>query len=98
MKPPKDPAPRITRRGLMLLGNLAFIGAWAVVLMRPTGWQVAGPVLLGLFVLIRVGGMWLYASRNPDPTGRTRRTAIATTVVALVAVGLWVFTVVRGPQ
>ncbi|MBJ6760357.1 hypothetical protein JGU66_06250 [Myxococcaceae bacterium JPH2] len=81
----------------MLLGNIAFIGAWVVVLMHPTGWQVLGPVLLGLFLLIRVGGAWLYASRTPDPSGRVRRSAVATTVIALFAVGLWVFTLLRGP-
>jgi hypothetical protein len=105
----EDPAgaeklPRVSQRAplpmpvLMLLGNIAFIGAWALLLLRPTGWQVLGPVLLAGFFLVRVGGMWLYVSRNPDPSGRGRRTAIATTVISLLAVGLWVLTLVRGPR
>lgn len=81
-----------------LLGNLCFLAAWAVALMRPAGWQVVGPVLLVAFLVLRVGGMWLYASRQTEGSARARRTAMFTTVLALVAVGLWVFTVLRGPR
>ncbi len=82
-----------------LLGNIAFLASWAVVLMRPSGWQVVGPFLLGLFLVLRVGGMWLFASRHPEEERpRMRRTATFTTLLALVAVGIWVYTVLRGPR
>ena len=81
-----------------LLGNICFIAAWAAVLMRPSGWQVVGPVMLVAFLVLRVGGMWLYASRQTEGRQQARRTAIFTTVLALVAVGLWVVTVLRGPR
>ncbi len=82
----------------MLLGNLAFIAAWGLALTRPAGWRWIGPVLLGVFLALRVGGMWLHALRNPDGTGRTRRAAVLTTGVALLATALWVYTVMRGPR
>ncbi|WP_426756498.1 hypothetical protein [Myxococcus sp. Y35] len=82
-----------------LLGNIAFLASWAVVLMRPSGWQVIGPILLGLFLVLRVGGMWLFASRHPvEERPRMRRTATFTTVLALIAVGIWVYTVLSGPR
>jgi low temperature requirement protein LtrA len=81
-----------------LVGNICFIAAWAAALMRPNGWQVVGPVLLVAFLVLRVGGMWLYASRQTEGRQQARRTAVFTTVLALVAVGLWVATVLRGPR
>lgn len=83
---------------LLLLGNVAFIGAWAVTLWRPAGWKVLGLVLIGLFLLLRVGGIWWNVVRFPDDTGRTRRSAVITTVIALLGVALWGFTVVRGTR
>jgi hypothetical protein len=83
---------------LLLLGNLAFIGAWGVTLWRPAGWKVLGLVLIVLFLLLRVGGIWWNVMRYPDDTGRTRRSAVITTVVALLGVALWGFTVVRGTR
>lgn len=81
-----------------LVGNICFIAAWAAALMRPNGWQVVGPVMLVAFLVLRVGGMWLYASRQQEGAAQARRTAVFTTVLALVAVGLWVLTVLRGPR
>ncbi|QRK11885.1 hypothetical protein JQX13_18600 [Archangium violaceum] len=80
---------------VLLLGNLAFIAAWAVALTRPPGWQWIGVVLLAFFVVVRVGGMWLRARKYPDE-GRSRRAAILSTFVAALAVGLWVYTALRG--
>ncbi|WNG32857.1 hypothetical protein F0U60_04005 [Archangium minus] len=80
---------------VLLLGNLAFIAAWAVALTRPPGWQWIGVVLLALFVVVRVGGMWLRARKYPDE-GRSRRAAILSTFVAALAVVLWVYTALRG--
>lgn len=82
-----------------LLGNVAFLASWGVVLMRPSGWQVVGPLLLLMFLVLRVGGMWLFASRHPEEERpRMRRTATLTTVLALIAVGIWVYTVLQGPR
>ncbi|WP_226994046.1 hypothetical protein [Myxococcus hansupus] len=69
------------------------------MLMRPTGWQVIGPILLCLFLVLRVGGMWFFASKHPpEEQPRMRRTATFTTVLALIAVGIWVYTVLQGPR
>ncbi|MCP3098375.1 hypothetical protein LZ198_05720 [Myxococcus sp. K15C18031901] len=81
-----------------LLGNVAFLGSWGVLLTRPPGWLVVGVILLVAFVVLRVGGMWLYASRQTEDIPRVRRAAIFTTVLAVVAVGLWVYTALRGPR
>lgn len=80
---------------LLLLGNIAFIAAWALALTRPTGWQWIGVLLLAFFVAVRVGGMWVRAKQFPDVAGRTRRAAILSTVVALLAVAMWVYTALR---
>jgi hypothetical protein len=82
---------------LLLLGNIAFIAAWAVALTRPAGWRWLGLLLLAFFVVIRVGGMCLRARKFPDEAGRSRRAAILSTVVAALAVALWVYTALRGP-
>ncbi|AEI63250.1 hypothetical protein [Corallococcus macrosporus] len=82
-----------------LLGNVAFLASWGVVLMRPSGWQVVGPLLLLMFLVLRVGGMWFFASKHPpEERPRMRRTATFTTVLALIAVGIWVYTVLQGPR
>ncbi|NTX10055.1 hypothetical protein FJV41_39840 [Myxococcus llanfairpwllgwyngyllgogerychwyrndrobwllllantysiliogogogochensis] len=80
-----------------LLGNVAFLASWGVLLSRPSGWLVAGPILLALFVILRVGGMWLYARQQTEGSPRIRRAALFTTLLAFVGVGLWVLTAVRGP-
>jgi hypothetical protein len=80
---------------LLLLGNVAFIAAWALALTRPTGWQWIGVLLLAFFVAVRVGGMWLRARQFPDVAGRTRRAAFISTAVALLAVAMWVYTALR---
>jgi hypothetical protein len=82
---------------LLLLGNIAFIGAWVLALYRPTGWQWMGVLLLAFFVAIRVGGSWLRVRQFPDVARRTRRAAILSTVVALLAVALWIYTALREP-
>ncbi|OJT25833.1 hypothetical protein BO221_08265 [Archangium sp. Cb G35] len=81
---------------LLLLGNVAFIGAWAVAVSRPPGWKWIGATLLACFVAIRVGGMWVRARKFPDE-GRSRRAAIFSTAVAALAVALWLYTALRGP-
>lgn len=81
---------------LMLLGNIAFIAAWAVALTRPAGWPWVGGALLASFVAIRVGGTWARVRRFPDETGNSRRAAVLSTVIAALAVALWVFTALRG--
>jgi hypothetical protein len=89
-------SPFVRLQLLLLLGNVAFIAAWAVALTRPTGWQWVGVALLAFFVAVRVGGMWLRARQFPDE-GRSRRAAILSTFVAALAVALWVYTALRGP-
>jgi hypothetical protein len=79
----------------LLFANVIFIAAWAVALIRPAGWQWMGAVLLALFVVVRVGGMWLRARKYPDEAGRSRRAAILSTLVAVLAVALWVYTALR---
>ncbi|KFA91184.1 hypothetical protein [Archangium violaceum] len=81
---------------MLLLGNVAFIGAWAVALTRPAGWKWIGAALLAFFVAVRVGGMWVRARKFPDE-GRSRRAAILSTAVAALAVALWLYTALRGP-
>nr|WP_211194550.1 hypothetical protein [Pyxidicoccus fallax] len=80
-----------------LLGNLSLVASWAVLLTRPEGWKVVGPLLLVAFLVLRVGGAWFYATRGAGDPALMRRTAIFTSVLALLAVGLWVFTLLRGP-
>jgi hypothetical protein len=80
-----------------LLGNLSLVASWAVLLTRPEGWRVVGPVLLGAFLVLRVGGAWFYVSRGVGDPRLLRRTAVFTSVLALLAVGLWVLTLLRGP-
>lgn len=82
---------------LSLLGNISLVASWAVLLTRPAGWQVVGPVLLVGFLVLRVGGAWFYAARQSGGSSVARRSALFTTALALVAVGLWVFTLLRGP-
>ncbi|WP_253993581.1 hypothetical protein [Myxococcus qinghaiensis] len=96
---PVDPRRAYPRFAIAsLLGNVAFLASWGVVLARPSGWLVVGPILLALFVLLRVGGMWLYARQQPEGSDRIRRAALFTTLLALVGVGLWVATALRGPR
>lgn len=83
---------------VLLLGNVAFIGAWGVAVTRPPGWLGIGIVLLALFVTVRVGGMWLRARKYPDETGSSRRAALLSTFVAVLGVALWIYTVLRGPR
>ncbi|RYZ35141.1 MAG: hypothetical protein EOO71_36585 [Myxococcaceae bacterium] len=90
--------PSLPYPAVLLLGNVAFIASWIVILKRPEGWQVVGPVLLALFLALRVGGVWRYARNNPDPQGRAKRSAILSTVLALLAVALWLFTWLSGPR
>ncbi len=90
-------SPFVRLQMMLLLGNVAFIGAWAVALSRPAGWQWIGILLLAFFVALRVGGTWLRARRFPDDTGRSRKAAQLSTVIALLAVALWVYTALRGP-
>ncbi|MFP2928902.1 hypothetical protein ACLESO_27625 [Pyxidicoccus sp. 3LG] len=93
-----DPRRTYPRLALVsLLGNLSLVASWAVLLTRPQGWQVVGPVLLVAFLVLRVGGAWYYVSRGQADPSHRRRTAIFTTVLAVLAVGLWVFTLLRGP-
>jgi hypothetical protein len=81
---------------LLLLGNVAFIGAWAVAVSRPPGWKWIGFALLAAFVAVRVGGMWVRARKFPDE-GRSRRAALFSTAVAALAVAMWLYTAFRGP-
>jgi hypothetical protein len=90
-------SPFVRLQLLLLLGNVAFIAAWAVALTRPAGWQWIGVLLLAFFVVVRVGGMWLRARKYPDQAGRSRKAAVLSTVVAVLAVALWVYTALRGP-
>lgn len=96
--PVRTSRPTLPYPALMLLGNVAFIASWIVILKRPEGWQVVGPVLLALFLALRVGGVWKYALGNPDPAGRVKRSAILSTVLAVLAVGLWGYTWLSGPR
>lgn len=96
---PVDPRRAYPRFAIAsLLGNVAFLASWGVVLARPSGWLVVGPILLALFLVFRVGGMWLYARQQPESSDRIRRAAMFTTLLALVGVGLWVATAIRGPR
>jgi hypothetical protein len=92
---PRRSQPRLAL--LSLLGNISLVASWAVLLTRPAGWQVVGPVLLVGFLVLRVGGAWFYALHQSGGSTVARRTAVFTTALALVAVGLWVFTLLRGP-
>jgi hypothetical protein len=93
-----DPRRAYPRLALVsLLGNLSLVASWGVLLTRPAGWRVVGPVLLVAFLVLRVGGAWFYVSRHPGDPAVARRTAVFTSVLAVVAVGLWFFTLLRGP-
>ena len=49
-------SPFVRLQMMLLLGNVAFIGAWAVALSRPAGWQWMGILLLAFFVALRGPG------------------------------------------
>jgi hypothetical protein len=83
-------------QAFLVLGNVALIAAWALVLIRPTGWQWMGPLLLAFFVLVRIGGVWTRVREAPDG-GRTRRAALLSTAIAAIAVALWLYTALLGP-
>ncbi len=80
---------------LQLLGNVAFVGAWGALLWKPTGWQWVGLALIAVFLALRVGGMWWHARRFPAAQ-HPRRSAILTTVIAVLGVGLWAYSALRG--
>ena len=93
--------PRPNSRLLLfsLLGNFAFIGSWLVVFRKPEGWLPIGLALLAVFVVLRVGGAWWQVRQAPpEATRHFRRAAVFTTALAVVAVGLWAFSVVYGPR
>ncbi|HEX8821373.1 MAG TPA: hypothetical protein VF794_15715 [Archangium sp.] len=90
-------SPFLRLQMMLLLGNVAFIGAWAVALTRPAGWQWIGVLLLAFFVALRVGGTWLRARKFPEEAGRSRRAVILSTAIAALAVALWVYTAFRAP-
>ncbi|XXF78576.1 hypothetical protein P2318_02115 [Myxococcaceae bacterium GXIMD 01537] len=73
----------------LVVGNLAFIASWVVVLWKPAGWLWLSLALLLVFLVLRVGGMWWQVRRYPDEEGRMRRSAILTTILAVAAVALW---------
>ena len=89
-------SPFVRLQLLLLLGNIAFIGAWALAVTKPPGWQWGGGVLLAFFVAVRVGGTWLRTRRFPDATGRSQRAVVLSTAVAALAVALWIYTALRG--
>ncbi len=81
---------------VFLVGNLAFLASWVLALSQPRGWQWMGPVLLGVFLLLRVGGMWTLTLRAGAEDPLARKRAVLYTLVALAAAGFWVVTVMRG--
>lgn len=82
-----------------LLGNVAFVGSWLVMLRKPEGWLPLGVALLAVFLVLRVGGAWWQVRQAPpEATAHFRRAAVITTVLAAVAVGLWAFSVVYGAR
>jgi uncharacterized membrane protein SirB2 len=97
MLPEHSMSPFARLQLMLLLGNVAFIGAWAVAVSRPAGWQWIGAALLAVFVAIRVGGTWVRAKKFPDVEGRTRRAAFFSTAIAALAVAMWLYTAFRGP-
>lgn len=90
------PNPRILLA--IVLGNLAFIGSWVLVFYKPAGWLGLSLTLLLTFLVLRVGAAWWQARQSPDEGGLKRRAAIVTTVLAVLAVGLWAFSIVYGPR
>ena len=106
------PRPSVPYPVLLLLGNLAFVGAWTLLLFKPAGWLWVGIALVAAFLALRVGGtaeqlqgaalrvggMWWHARHFPLSSGRGRRSAILTTAIALLGVGLWVVSAVRGTR
>ena len=99
---PCAPPPRIPPaafQAAFVLGNLAFLGAWVLALSRPAGWQWMGPVLLALFLVLRVGGMWtLQPARRQTRTRSPASAPCSTPSSRSRPRGFWVFTVLRGPQ
>ncbi len=80
-------------------GNIAFIGSWLVVLRKPSGWLALSIALLATFLVLRVGGAWWQVRQAPaEATAHFRRAAVITTVLAMVAVGLWTFSVIYGAR
>jgi hypothetical protein len=83
--------------GARLVGTVLLIAALAVSMKRPVGSPWLGPLLIGLFFLVRVGSEWTYVLREPEASGLRRRSAILSTLLALGLTCFWVYIWVTGP-
>jgi hypothetical protein len=72
------------------------VAALAVAMKRPTGSEWLGPVLIGLFFVLRVGSEWSYALSEPEASRVRRRSATVSTLLALGLTGFWVYVWVYG--
>jgi hypothetical protein len=82
--------------GARLLGTAALIGGLLVTVQRGVAPLWVGPVLIGVFLLLRVGSEWALALLYPDAEGRSRRSAILNTAIAVAVVGFWFYMRRRG--
>jgi hypothetical protein len=82
---------------LALLGNLALVGAWSLVMFRPGAWWFGvGAGLLVSFLALRIAPLWAQARALGTPAAR--RIALVYTVVGLAAAALWVYSATRPPR
>jgi hypothetical protein len=79
------------------MGTVLLIAAVAVAMKRPVGPPWLGPVLIGLFFIVRVGSEWSYALREPEASGTRRRSAMLSTLLALGLTAFWVYLWMYGP-
>ncbi|MDC0711389.1 hypothetical protein POL68_23160 [Stigmatella sp. ncwal1] len=82
--------------GARVLGTAALVGALALSLQPGLGKPWLGAVLIGVFLVLRLGGEWFLALRFPDPSGRNRRAALLSSVLALGVVAFWFYVRSRG--
>jgi len=82
--------------GARLVGTVLLLAALVVTMKRSPGSQWLAPVLMGLFLLVRLGSEWSYALREPEARAARRRSAIVSTLMALGLTGFWVYVWVYG--
>ena len=88
-------SPRIQM--MALLGNLALVGAWALVMFRPGPWWLpVGAGLVVAFLALRVAPLWAQARALGTPAAR--RIAVIYTVVGVAVGALWAYSAVQPPR
>ncbi len=77
--------------GARLLATAALISGLVVTVRREMAPPWVGAVLIGVFLVLRVGSGWALALLYPDAEGHNRRTATINTLIAAAVVAFWFY-------